>query len=137
MEKFDFIQDSDTKGKDGEIPYFDMESEPKIPFYKKRLFIILVSIILIVLIGIVILIFTVFLRENCDIENGYYIPEDKTDEQKCLKCDLNCKTCHGKISHSQCDTCFASFIPSYENDTIKFCNKKCEEGEKILVRHVI
>ena len=36
MEKFDFIQDSDTKGKDGEIPYFDMESEPKIPFYKKK-----------------------------------------------------------------------------------------------------
>jgi flagellar basal body-associated protein FliL len=94
METFDFIKDSNSKEKDGEIPYFDMESEPKIPFYKKRIFLILVFIILIVLIVIVILIFTVFLRDKCDIENGYYIPEDKTEEKKCLKCDLNCKTCH-------------------------------------------
>ena len=57
MESFGIKQYSETKGKeilnDGETPYCDKESKPKIPFYKKRLFIILVSIILIVLIGIV------------------------------------------------------------------------------------
>ena len=134
MESFGIKQYSETKGKeilnDGETPYCDKESKPKIPFYKKIIIILFVSIILIILIVIVILFFTVYLTDTCDIENGYYIPEDKTEEKKCLKCDLNCKTCHGNISQSQCDTCFASFIPSYENDTIKFCNKKCEEGEK-------
>ncbi len=74
-------------------------------------------------------IFIIVLRDKCDIQNRYCVPEDKTKEIKCLKCDLNCKKCHGSISHNQCDTYFASFIPSFENNKIKFCNKKCEVGE--------
>ena len=131
------VTDEETKGK-GDIlegeepPYFDTEVTPQIPCYKTKMFKIFVSIASIILIGIVafVLIFIFFLRDKCDIENGYYVPEDKTKEKKCLKCDLNCKKCHGNTTHSQCDTCFTSFIPSFENDKIKFCNKKCEEGEK-------
>ena len=134
MESFNVgINDGETKGKgdilEEETPYYDMEVTPQKPLYKSKKVIILVSIISIIL-GIFIfvaLIFIIFLRNKCDIENGYYVPEDKTEEIKCLKCDLNCKKCHGSISQNQCDTCFASFIPSFENDKIKFCNKKCEE----------
>ena len=130
------MHDKDEKGKDnilydGERPYFDMEVTPEKPFYKTKIFIILVSIISIILIGLVVfaLIFIFFLGDKCDIENGYYIPEDKTKEKNCLRCDLSCRKCHGSISYSQCEVCFDSFIPSYENDKIKFCNNKCEEGK--------
>ena len=138
MEAFSIgLTDEETKGNgdilDGEEPpYFDKEVTPKIPCHKTKIFKILVSIISIILIGGVafVIIFIFFLRDKCDIENGYYVPADKTKEKKCLKCDLNCKTCYGNISQSQCNSCFFPFIPSFENDKIKFCNKKCEEGER-------
>ena len=138
MEAFSIgLTDEETKGK-GDIleeetpPYFDTEVTPKMPFYKTKTFKILISIISFILVGAAAfaIIFFIFFRDKCDIENGYYAPTDKTKEKKCLKCDLNCITCHGNISHSQCDACLFPFIPSFENDRIKFCNKKCEQGEK-------
>ena len=141
MESFSIgINDEETKEKgdilDDEVPpCFEMEDAPKMPCYKTKIFIILVSIISIIVIGIVsyVLMFIIFSKEKeskCDIENGYYIPDDKAKEKKCLKCDLNCKTCHGNLTHSQCEKCFSSFIPFYEYSKIKFCNKRCEDGEK-------
>ena len=139
MEAFSIgMNEGETKGKgdildEEDTPYFDMEVTPKMPCYKTKIFIILISIISIILIGIAAFafIFIIFLRDSkCDIGNGYYYPEDKTKEKNCLKCDLNCKICHGNISHSQCDTCFDLFLPSFENHKIKFCNKKCEKGDK-------
>ena len=112
MESFSIgINDEETKAKgdilfDEEPPYFEMEVALKIPCYKTKIFIILVSLISIIVIGIVtyVLIFIIFPKESkCDIENGYYIPDDKTKEKKCFKCDLNCKTCHGSLTHNQCE----------------------------------
>ena len=118
MEAFSIgVNDEEIKAKgdildDEEPPYFDKEVTEKIPCYKTKIFIILVPLISIILIGIAafVLIFIIFPnKENkCDKENGFYIPDDKTKESNCLKCDLNCKKCHGSISHSQCDTCFDS-----------------------------
>ena len=134
MELFNYeMNDEETKGKGNilkgeETPYYDMEVTPQKPFYKTKIFILIVSILSIILIGIIV--FVLISRDKCDIENGYYVPEDKTKEKNCLRCDLNCMKCHGSISYSQCEACFSSFIPSYENDKIKFCNENCEEGEK-------
>jgi len=88
------ISDKETKGKseildDKEPPYFDMEATPKIPFYKAKIFIILVSILSIILIGIVafVLIFKNFpngvskyenAMENRVINNDSFI--DKNDQ---------------------------------------------------------
>ncbi len=59
MEAFSIgVNDEETKAKgdileDEEPPYFDKEFTPQIPCYKAKIFIILVSIISIIVIGIV------------------------------------------------------------------------------------
>ena len=131
------LNDEEAKGKgdildDEEPPYFDKEVKPHIPFYKTKIFLIvasIISIILIIVIVVFVLIITI-LDNICDIENGYYIPKDKTNEKKCLKCDLNCKICSGNISYSQCNSCFYPFIPSYYGNNPMYCSRKCEEGER-------
>ena len=148
MESFSIgINDEETKEKgdilDDEVPpCFEMEDAPKMPCYKTKIFIILVSIISIIVIGIVsyVLMFIIFSKEKeskCDIENGYYIPDDKAKEKKCLKCDLNCKTCHGNLTHSQCEKCFSSFIPFYEYGKLNFEIKDVKMAKNMLARNVI
>ena len=104
---------------------------------KKIIIIVLLIIIGIILISIPIILFFYFQnkKENKEkeiiCEPGRFNPIDKNMNNLCLECSIKeCEKCFGTKMNNTCFSCYSSFFPIYENNTIKRCDEMCKGGEE-------
>ena len=68
-------------------------------------------------------------KRNFICSEGYFLGKSYINKNVCIKCSVeNCKKCEGEdeseLDNNTCVTCFPSYTPIYENNTIISCDLK-------------